>query len=347
MAVTRADVRDSSSDRQKWRKVFETLVQTINKQQSQLEGLVKERSLLEDRLMFQHKRWESDVGSLKDQIFQMKGKLKLREMVKSFDLAKLDLALATKEKESLLHKLKLEHAGEELNDLKNCLEILSQKYPDSKNNEETNQESTSDGGFCRIPMLEDQVKRLRLEYDRLIEESNSRVSALLTEKKFVWNQYKILETDLCNKLKRKCEDVDLANEKISNVLASLEELQTRNVEKDDEIAKLKKKVVEMEDILGKKNDQVGRLTLELDTLRKSMATPPTRCASIRKGSVNVNRPGEVKKEPAASQCLFPKNSAKGGGRSSKRKDVTVICLDTPKLFSSSFKVPKLKDSVVR
>ncbi|KAI4339932.1 hypothetical protein MLD38_024816 [Melastoma candidum] len=343
MASTReaSDERGSSSDRRKWRKVFETLVQTINKQQSQLAGLVKERSLLEDRLMFQHKRWESDVGSLKDQIFQMKGKLKVREMAKSFDLAKLDLALATKEKKSLLHKLKLEHAGKELKDLKNCLEIVSQKFSDSKNNEETNRESTSDGVLCRIPLLEDQVKRLRLEYDRLVEEGNSKASALLAEKKFVWSQYKILETDLCNKLKRKCEDVDLANEKISNVLASLEELQTRNGKKDDEIAKLKQKVVVMEDMLGKKNNQVGRLAQELDTLRKPMETPLTRRTSIRKGGVNV------KKEPASSRCLLPNSSAKGAGRSSKRKEVTVICLDTPKLFSSSFKVPKLKASAVR
>ncbi|KAF8023577.1 hypothetical protein BT93_F0939 [Corymbia citriodora subsp. variegata] len=201
-------------------------------------------------------------------------------------------------------------------------------------------------------MLEEEMKKLRLEYDKLISEKNSEVSALLMEKNFVWHQYNILENDLNDKLKSKGAELELANQKISKLLTSMEKLEMMNGEKDDTIAELKSKIDEMEAILGQRNEEIARLAHESEVLKKSMVTPVlSRCTSGNrtsktegKNSVDYKRSVLMKKEmghPQVSDSL--KDSKKGAGRS-KRK---AVAIETPKLFSSSFKVPKLKASAVR
>ena len=60
-----------SSDRQKWDKIFNGLVRMLQTQQTQLETLVKERKLLEERVRVQHERWVSDIRLYKDHIAQV------------------------------------------------------------------------------------------------------------------------------------------------------------------------------------------------------------------------------------------------------------------------------------
>ncbi|KAI6687627.1 hypothetical protein NL676_024455 [Syzygium grande] len=345
---TRKDASEASSDRRKWRKVFNALVEMLGAQQAQLVTLVKERKLLEDRIRMQHRRWDSDVRFLKDRISQMKGALKVQDMAHFLGSTKLDFALGLKQREALLYKLKLEQADDELADFRGCLDIIPQKCSELEesaqlnNSAETrktrrglrscNRKSAKDakeGQEEHTHSLEEEMKKLRLEYDKLLSEKNSEASALLAEKKFVWHQYNILETDLNDKLKSKGAELDLANQKISRLLTSMEKLEMMNGEKDDTITELKSKIDEMEAILGKQNEEIARLAHESEVLKKSIVTPVLSRCTKKRG------------HPQVSDSL--KDSEKGTGRS-KRK---FIAIDTPKLFSSSFKVPKLKASAVR
>lgn len=124
--------------------------------------------------------------------------------------------------------------------------------------------------------LEDEVRRLRSEYEKLASEKRSEVTALATEKKFVWNQYNVMENDYTSKLKSKQSELELANHKIEKLLATVERLQSSSNEKDSIIATLRNQVGKMETDSSKLNDEISRLSHDLEVQRKSMnanATP--------------------------------------------------------------------------
>lgn len=136
--------------------------------------------------------------------------------------------------------------------------------------------------------LESELRRLKQEYDKLVLEKDNEVSALVAEKKFVWNQYKILETDCANKLKKKRAEVEEAEEKVHRLLASMEQLQSSNDEKDDRIARLTSQLTKTREESNKFKEETRRLSRELDLLRKSgsgLATPVlTQCTSRKRTS---------------------------------------------------------------
>ncbi|XP_031374876.1 uncharacterized protein LOC116189370 [Punica granatum] len=367
MKKRRQDASPVSSDRQKWQKVFDPLVGMITKQQSQLHTLVRERSLLEDRIRTQQKRYDSDVAFLRERISQMKRAMAVQDMMRSLDAMKLELAVGLKQREALLRKMKLDEAELELADFKECLNVLcpsanprddSERHtPETSRSKGSSQKSSGRSAKeldVRDHLLEDEIKRLKQEYDVLVLDKNAEISALLTEKKFVWNQYKILETNLNDKLKSKEAEIRLANEKVSGLLASMEKLQSSNDAKDEVIAKLESKIADKEALARKRGDELVRLAHELELLRRARCTSETpvlsRCTTS--GSITSslgNKKGtrvSVNKPPSAAQGSDSTKNSERGGRGSKRKaDEIDSSQVTPKLFSSSFKIPKLKTPV--
>lgn len=144
-------------------------------------------------------------------------------------------------------------------------------------------------------------------------EKNSEVSALLTENKFVWNQYKILEDDYASKLKSKSFEVEQANEKVRKLIANVEQLQSSNGEKDDCIARLTSHLTKMKEESNKLKEETGRLSQELDLLRKSRSvsvtpvltrcTTKTKISSFQNGNSGKSSDIILRKESSAVQNL--------------------------------------------
>lgn len=61
----------ASIQRRNWGKIFNAVTQMLRTQQNQLETLVKERKLLEDRVRTQHERWVADIRLYEDHISQV------------------------------------------------------------------------------------------------------------------------------------------------------------------------------------------------------------------------------------------------------------------------------------
>lgn len=116
--------------------------------------------------------------------------------------------------------------------------------------------------------ISDELRRLKGEYEKLALEKDSEVLALLAEKKFVWNQYNIMENDYTNKLKTKQDEVEKANEKIKVLVSSMEQLQSENTKKDSRISELESKVADMESETRRLNNDISGLSVELESLRK-------------------------------------------------------------------------------
>lgn len=165
--------------------------------------------------------------------------------------------------------------------------------------------------------LEAEIKRLNHEFDTLVSEKNAEVSALMAEKKFVWNQYELLETNLNNKLKSKETEVQLANEKLSGLLACMEKLQSSNHDKDKAINELKSKIADKEAIARKRGDEIVRLAQELELLRRTGCTLErprlNRCTTSGSTASSQNRKrasANVNKKLAAAQVPDSTNSEK-------------------------------------
>ncbi|KAL6995838.1 hypothetical protein U1Q18_005974 [Sarracenia purpurea var. burkii] len=174
------------------------------------------------------------------------------------------------------------------------------------------------------------------------------MEALLSERNFVWNQYKMRESDLTDRLKSKSTEVEQANEKIQNLLTSMEILQSSNSEKDKMILNLKTDMAELEAASVKKSEEISRLSRELELVRKARSnsiTPVLRHCSAK------SRVGEENRGTTEVRNVIPKKEShpsqvihKGCGSSKRRAFDPIPISETPKLFTSAFKVPKLKSA---
>ncbi|KAF7140443.1 hypothetical protein RHSIM_Rhsim06G0021600 [Rhododendron simsii] len=345
--------------RRRWGEVFVSLLNMIETQKTQIEYLLEKTDMFEDRLKSQRERFQ-------DKISRMKSEMVVQEMVRDVDAAYWDLTLGQKQRDAYNYKFKFEHlclygngykgikgppyvlrvvAGEQLNsdNLKFQSEYIHVSHVSLKN-------QTIYTEVSSITSTDDAVSELadfRAWFDHLsskcsdANENSSKVTALLAERDFVWNQYKKRESDLTDRLKSKSTEVEQANEKIQKLLASMEILQSSNSEKDRIILKLK---FELEEASVKKSEEISKLSRELELLRKGKSasvTPVLRCCSTRSRSNEGNdaRNISLKRESHPSQVV------EKGCRSSKRTAVEPFpTSETPKLFTSAFKVPKLKNS---
>ncbi|KAA0065164.1 myosin-11-like [Cucumis melo var. makuwa] len=341
----------SSSQRQNWEKIFSALVRMLETQQKQLETLVLERKVLEDRIRMQHDRWTSDSRLYEDFICQLKGELALRDMERSLEASKLDLNTSMKQRDSFLRQITSEHSNDELQDFKELFSLLCTKITVTSdvtsrtfsNSGKTNKRTRNSKAFNI------EIERLQNAYEKLESERSSEVTALLAEKTFVWNQYNIMENDYKSKLRHERREVELGRTKIENLLANMEQLQSLNDEKDCTIAALESKLEKMEVDSRKLNDEISRISHEMEVLRKDNCASVT---SVLNRCTSGNRTfglGVKEKEKGSGSNIIVRKKAYSKTRkedgSLKRKRDLISESMTPKLFTSSFKPPKLRSSM--
>ncbi|XP_027149097.1 uncharacterized protein LOC113749549 isoform X2 [Coffea eugenioides] len=337
--MAKAKGSNDSWDREKCNKIFNAMVHLLQNQQTQIQYLAKDRKLLEDIVKLQHERWTSDVNLLKEHIFQMRRDLTMQEKERIVEATKADMVMGLKLRESFLYKQKFDS---ELADFREWFERLARKCSEK----DTSADVIKKGEEHRYKALESNLKRLQCENEKLMLDKNSEISALLAEKNFVWNQYNLMETNLNEQLRQKCADVESANEKIWGLLSSMEDMQSSNSVKDRMIARLNDDIARLRSDLVKNDEEVSRLSRELEALRrlrKDSMTPVLGRCTTESGNTNSKAKSGMtvttKKELDSSLTL------EKGCKSSKRKAVdTIQASNTPKLFTSSFKVPKLKNS---
>ncbi|CAK8531459.1 unnamed protein product [Lathyrus sativus] len=347
-------------ERRNWGNIFNLLVQMVKNQQNQLQTFANQQKFLEDRLQMQNQRWASDVKQYRDQISHIKSLLIFEEKKRVLEAAKADLMMGYKERDASVLKWMLDSAEDDLDDFKTGFDILALKGT-SSSGKNSSHEETKD------------------KHDKLAAEQNSELLALLEEKKFVWNQFNKMEADYSNKLRNKQDEVIKANEKINMLVSRMEELQSENSKKDSRISELESVVADMDTETNTKKDsriselesivadmdaetnrlnkEISGLSAEMESLRKlknSEVKPLSkRCTAGSSGSGTIESSRSRRKitfdkelctpvGPASTSTNFSKKEKKG----LKRKETPVIpTSETPKLFSSSFKVPKLKPSL--
>ncbi|XP_013737937.2 uncharacterized protein LOC106440750 [Brassica napus] len=314
-----------STDRKSWDKLFKTLVKILQTKQDEVESLLKDRKVLEDKLKSQHENWISDARNHEEQLSLMNREIETREMMQFFETAKCNLLSGFKERDHSLCNLKLEQTVDERDDFKAWFDFLTLN---------TNKESGSSS-------LEAEMRKLKLEYEKLASEKKREVSDLSRENGFVWSQLKCIESGFTDKLKKREDEISQANSKIASLLSFQEQLQSSNQEKDEVISSLKAKVAEMETDSRKRDEEISKLSRERESLKKSRSFTPvlTRCTTRDKGN-NSNTVSTKKEKLAASTPNQEEIKSAKRKRENKTTPATVSVI--PKLFTSTFRLPKLK-----
>ncbi|XP_008781783.1 cytospin-A-like isoform X2 [Phoenix dactylifera] len=400
----------SSSDRRQWQRIFGTLVEMLQSQQSQIETLADDRKFLERYIHIQNDRWASKTRILESHIVQMKKEERKGRRVQA---AKLDLMVGMKEREALCSKKQYELAESDLEDFRACVETLGAEISelklrsreidnggtgvsDTKTRENAKEEQRS------TTVLEGELRKLKHAYKRLSSKKEAEVSALLAEKDFVWNQLKNMESDYAGLLKIKRTEIQQANEAMEKLLHDLARLQSSDNEKDGTIARLEDERARLElglrrqtqeaeqanakleqlqhdmeqlQILAKEKDETitklrsdlakiemdatkstnrkSRFFKDMNTQRNSRnasVTPVRSCLrrSSRKRNLESARGHASQKrrrtneDSSGSQVASSVNGIRQCSRG--RQTRTVSPVDSPRLFSANFKVPKLKSS---
>ncbi|KZV39719.1 tropomyosin [Dorcoceras hygrometricum] len=281
--------------------------------------------------------------------------------------ARAELLLGLKEREAFSYKHRYEDVVDEMADFKEWFDYLTHKCSEPK---DISNDMSCKGQDQKTKALQEEFKRVKAEFEKFKSDKSCEISALLAEKNFLWNQYNNMESQMNNKFRKKCDEVDHANEMAKVMVNRADELQLSN-------AKLRADFSKMESELSEKNQEISRLLKEIAELKSSSrsATPVLqKCTAgsraphmgAKISSNNGSGITTVKQEldhtltsekitrakPAAHKSTGGKAPRKQlnakGSSSSKSNEVEIITIpDSPKLFTSSFRVPKLRSQSPR
>ncbi|XP_039070232.1 uncharacterized protein LOC120217091 [Hibiscus syriacus] len=129
-----------------------------------------------------------------------------------------------------------------------------------------------------------------------------------------------------DKLNSKQSELEKANKRIETLISDMEELRSSNAEKDEIIESLKAELSQKE-ADASRFQEASKISWDVELSRKSKTASCT--------------PGEDS-TPHVSD--LQKNNEKGSRSTKRKKDDAIPLSETPKLFTPTFKVPRLKTS---
>ncbi|XP_078153583.1 uncharacterized protein LOC144548738 [Carex rostrata] len=234
-----------------------------------------------------------------------------------------------------------------------------------------------------IRKLKHAYKTLKSEKEAQLSEKESRIDSLVCEKDFVWNQLKVMESEYVATLKSKNSELGKSNEAIGMLKKNLEEMEASILEKDSTISKMKEEmsasISEKDGTISQlnqnyqasismKDDMISRLNEEVENLKKmskekdqmifglhadvakfAARVGPSICKAVDSGASRTLRSSMKRAREPVSWAQPSANQSVGGQHQHSNRSqgsASVSTAETPRLFSSNFKVPKLKNTTI-
>ncbi|KAJ4807177.1 GRIP and coiled-coil domain-containing protein 2 [Rhynchospora pubera] len=228
-------------------------------------------------------------------------------------------------------------------------------------------------------------KALKSEKEAKIAEKENQIEALIAAQDFVRNQYKIMEAEYVAAVKLKNSDLDKSNEEVKMVKQNLQAVEASILEKDSIITAIKEEMAasisgkndaisQLNDKFqasnSKKDDMISRLNGEIENLKIILKEKDQMISGLHTDVANyAARAGPICK-PADSRtsrtlrsgtkrsrecesvsCAQPSANKSASGQrqhyTRSQGSASASTAETRILFSSSFKVPKLKNATRR
>lgn len=184
-------------------------------------------------------------------------------------------------------------------DINVCICAFCSKF--SCNLQDVSIDINNKGESSRNKALQDEVRKLKSEIEKSKVEKSSEISALLSEKNFIWNQYEQMETSLTEKLRKKCDEVENANEKVQMIVSRADELQISN-------EKLRASLTTMESESVKKDEEIFELKKEIENLKSRSGSASTILRPCRAGFASSSRQGKKSSTTRGSIAKVKKES---------------------------------------
>ncbi|PIA55494.1 hypothetical protein AQUCO_00700056v1 [Aquilegia coerulea] len=339
----------NSSEQEKLNNAFNTLISMYKEQQ---QVIIEERKLFKERFQLQQDQWVADVRDLEHDVSMLKSKVIEVGHERNLAHRKMDLFLSMKDREICLLKLKLEYADSDVEDLREYVDYLVRKLSveieksggdKGKGGTESSYMAATDEER-RSKILESEMEKLKRDYQTLLSSKDSEVSGLVRANNFAWRQLEEVGNGYTSSQQSKRVELEQANEKIEKLLTSMGQLESSNSEKDEIIVKLKAELAKFKADADKNKSELSRLSEEVAILRNSNVASlkpvlnscttrsHNRGMEAQKASIERSKTSDMDKRPEVTDS-----------RTRKRKQ-HVSTPDAPKLFTSRFKVPKLKDA---
>ncbi|KAL0798023.1 hypothetical protein Bca101_053197 [Brassica carinata] len=271
-----------------------------------------------------------------------------KTLVKILQTKQDEIESLLKERKALEDKLKSQHENW-ISDVRNYEQQLSLMNRETETTKKMQFFETSkcnllsglkdmDRSLCDLKLEEtvDESNDFKAWFDFLTLNTNKESGNSLEA------ELRCIESGFTDKLKKKEDEISQANAKISSLLSYQEQIQSSNHEKDEIISSLKAKVAETETSSRKKNEEISKLSRELESLKKSRSFTPvlTRCTTRDQGNTVGSHVSTKKEKLAASTSSQEEIKSSKRKRGNKTTPATVSVI--PKLFTSTFRLPKLK-----
>ncbi|XP_044971201.1 axoneme-associated protein mst101(2)-like isoform X3 [Hordeum vulgare subsp. vulgare] len=247
-----------------WVRVYDRMRAILVKTHRDVERLLADRTRLEGLLQIQHDFWLRHHAVLSDGLDETR---RVDDCVQRGDAAMLHQLQDEKDLELRRHRDYIAALTEENNQLKI-------KLKEAESCAELSEPSTDPERSGRD--LKSELRKLKKAYKALSSQKETEVSALLAEKDFVWNQFKMMEKDYKALVKKMDKEAAQATEAAEKLQQKLEELQLQVVaqKKDDDIGRLqaeandaKMKMLALEDKLHKMHSLVSEKDDEIQKLK--------------------------------------------------------------------------------
>ncbi|KAJ1689158.1 hypothetical protein LUZ63_013313 [Rhynchospora breviuscula] len=376
------------SDQKQLLKVLRPLQLFLQSEHSKNEALVADREYLLKLIELRNEQWARHVSLLQSRIEHMKTQ---EVKMKTSNAAMLELLVDMKERIASSYKEYAELAETDLEDASTCIAALGHEIKALKgkliNAETLRLTGTYDSTEIKdlkleLKKLKHGYKALKSEKEAKIAEKENQIEALIAEKDFVRNQFKIMEAEYVAAVKLKNSDLDKSNEEVKMLKKNLQAMEASILEKDSIITAIKEEMAasisEKNDAISqlkdklqtsnlKKDDMISRLNGEIENLKIILKEKDQMISGLHTDIANsaahagpICKPADSRtsrtlrsgtkrsRECESVSCAQPSTSKSVSGQrqhsTRSQGSASASTAETRILFSSSFKVPKLKNA---
>ncbi|KAJ3684504.1 hypothetical protein LUZ61_013668 [Rhynchospora tenuis] len=371
------------SDQKQLLKVLRPLQLFLQSEHSKNEALVADREYLLKLIELRNEQWTRHVSLLQSRIEHMKTQeLKMKNynaaMLELLVDMKERIALSYKEYAELA-ETDLEDASTCIGALGQEIKALKGKLNNAETLRPTGTYDSTEIKDLKLELkkLKHGYKALKSEKEAKIAEKENQIEALVAETDFVRNQFKIMEGEYVAAVKLKNSDLD---KEVKMLKKNLQAMEASILEKDSIISMIKEEmaasisekndaILQLKDKFqasnSKKDDMISRLNGEVENLKKILKEKDQMISGLHADMVKYAARAGPTCEPADSRssrtlrtgtkrsresvsCARPSSSKSVSGRwqnsTRSRGSASASTAETRILFSSSFKVPKLKNT---
>ncbi|KAH9314003.1 hypothetical protein KI387_022630, partial [Taxus chinensis] len=336
-------------------KLLEFAVNNLEASRQEISFLQQEKEILSQNLKLQQSLWDADHQHSQQCLQTKELMCKEKELTHAYEIAKKNLIHGTNQKDTLLLKLRLDSALDDLEELQSQYEFLMLELKEEQAKDralikdllEKEKEPIIDQSQIILEMEQrtqrlqesllnkekdhrNEIAKVKSEHKTINNLRKNEVSALVRERDFVWNQLKRIEEDYADRVKCKNEQLQVAYENIEKLRLAMDELQKANDEKNVELTIMKVEFQEKEGEgpILKENLQKNSKCMLQEPMPTVKILPKSKGSGLKVLSVDDTCDAEKSKESSELNRVYQTCSQEINTKPQTLNQKDIICLES-------------------